>query len=70
MWVGIGLEFVFGLYPFITLFSNLERIMGGTMKMNYPAASSGGILKSNELPKGRGIKPYCDSRQNIRTLAG
>jgi len=44
--------------------------MGGTMKMNYPAASSGGILKSNELPKGRGIKPYCDSRQNIRTLAG
>ena len=27
------------------------------LQMNYPAASGRGIFKSNERPKGRGIKP-------------
>jgi len=33
-------------------------------KMNYPAASGRGIFKSNERPKGRGIKPKLRNKRS------
>ncbi|HDH06462.1 MAG TPA: hypothetical protein ENH01_12290 [Nitrospirae bacterium] len=33
-------------------------------KMNYPAASGRGIFKSNERPKGRGIKPGLRNKES------
>jgi len=36
-------------------------------KNELPRRKQRGIFKSNERPKGRGIKPYCDLKNQLGT---